>query len=154
MTIILRNTMKKILIVCVNYNSYKELSLYLESMNNAMNYVKDSIVHVAIADNSSQRESINTEKYENLEINQYFQGNLGYLPGATNVLNNHIDIKEYDYVVISNVDLIIEKSFFSNLEKNNLMKKWLGLQHGSGQNKKNEIKILKSRIGVLKRNWN
>ena len=47
--------MKKIIIVCVNYNSYKELSLYLESINNAMNNVTDSIVHVAIADNSSKR---------------------------------------------------------------------------------------------------
>lgn len=144
--------MKKIIIVCVNYNSYKELSLYLESINNAMNNVTDSIVHVAIADNSSQRESISAEKYENLEINQYFQSNLGYLPGACNVLNNYVEVKEYDYVVISNVDLTIEESFFSNLEKKIFKDEvaWVATQIWTEQEKRDKNPKILNRCSKMK----
>lgn len=128
------------------------MSLYLESINNAMNNVTDSIVHVAIADNSSQRESISAEKYENLEINQYFQSNLGYLPGACNVLNNYVEVKEYDYVVISNVDLTIEESFFSNLEKKIFKDEvaWVATQIWTEQEKRDKNPKILNRCSKMK----
>lgn len=105
----------RILIIPVNYNSYKELECYLSSINKAVFRSKDTIVEIIIADNSTIQEpcefaynnisSIHIEKYDNL----------GYLGGAQKVMNSLSFISDYDYIVISNVDILLGENFFMNL---------------------------------------
>lgn len=109
--------MKNILIVCVNFNSYNELNKYLDSIELACVNVYGITVQVVIADNSTVFQKICTDKFKHITVEQCEQKNLGYLPGAANVINNIQNIYEYDFVVISNVDLEVEESFFLNLEK-------------------------------------
>ena len=45
--------MIKVLIVAVNYNSYKELDSYLKTIEEAVSGVGKAVVDVTIADNSS-----------------------------------------------------------------------------------------------------
>ena len=109
--------MKNILIVCVNFNSYNELNKYLDSIELACVNVYGITVQVVVADNSTVFQKVSTERYKHITVKQYKQRNLGYLPGAANVINNIQNVFENDFVVISNVDLVLEQSFFLNLEK-------------------------------------
>ena len=86
--------MKKILLICVNYNSYEALHDFTDSIERAKDNVKGIMqVDVAIADNS--------------------KNNLGYLGGALSIYNNRV--KNYDFVSISNVDLQLAPDFFQQL---------------------------------------
>lgn len=109
--------MKNILIVCVNFNSYDELNKYLDSIELACVNANGIAVQVVVADNSTAFQKISTDKYKHITVEQSEQKNLGYLLGATNVINKIQNICEYDFVVISNVDLEVDESFFLNLEK-------------------------------------
>lgn len=103
-----------ILIVAVNYNSYTELYNYLSSINAACKKcIKKSNITVVIADNSLEKEYIKQE-YDNIDIIYNSYNNLGYLGGASAIINN-IDVSKYDYIIISNVDIIIDDNFFNDL---------------------------------------
>lgn len=112
--------MKRILIVAVNYNSYSELIDYLDSIEVSMSMVIDQCsMDVYVADNSSQKEVIDTAKYHNFNLHVVPLDNLGYFGGAFYVINNLIDPKRYTYVIISNVDILLEKmSVFEMLHIN------------------------------------
>lgn len=105
-----------ILIICVNYNSYKEVHDYLDSISRAFNNsVQELSLEVVVVDNSVNKERImGSFPYR---VKQLFpKENLGYLKGLTYGL-----IKEYDsninytYIIYSNVDLIITDNFFNDL---------------------------------------
>lgn len=103
-----------VLIVAVNYNSYPELYNYLSSMNAACKKcMKKNNITVAIADNSFEKVYIKQE-YDNINIIYNGYDNLGYLGGASAIINN-IDVLRYDYIIISNVDITFEDNFFNNL---------------------------------------
>lgn len=114
--------MKKILIICVNYNSYDALLIYLQSIDRAAKQVFQAMeIDVCIADNSSAIQAIDTTPYRFIKIQNYVtHSNLGYLGGAKYVLHQllaeRID-QEYDYLAISNVDLEMDASFFHQLGK-------------------------------------
>jgi hypothetical protein len=111
---------KNILILCVTYNSNNELLNYLCSINNALNYSPNIFnVDVYIADNNPENKIIiNSKNYINLNINYSLNKiNLGYLGGVTNLINTKLEtnIFNYDFLVISNVDLLLSDDFFSSL---------------------------------------
>lgn len=110
----------KILIVCVNYDSYIELDSYLASINKAVVGVGEVIVDVTVADNSNGKECISGTLYSNIHLKQFNYDNLGYLGGASSVINNLSDVMEYDYVAISNVDLKMSEDFFNVLKAINV----------------------------------
>ena len=116
--------MKKILIICVNYNSYDALHVFLESIDCAAKKVTQSMeIHVAIADNSSDIQEIEESVYPDIHIGKYVtKQNLGYLGGARFTLNkiSETDYNGYDYIAISNVDVTLDPSFFAQLETINL----------------------------------
>ena len=90
--------MKKFLLMCVNFKSDEALKNFLESVHRAAEQVKGKLqVDIKVADNS--------------------EDNVGYLGGARRELmrmdNNTLD--SYDYLAISNVDLIMDDSFFKKL---------------------------------------
>lgn len=108
----------KILIICVNYNSYHELDLFLDSINIAASKIPNDVkVDVIIVDNSSISKEINFEGFKFINIGITKLNNVGYLIGAQTVINKNPQILDYDYVAISNVDIVMAEDFFINLEK-------------------------------------
>ena len=107
----------RIAVVCINYNSYNELEKYLASIDRSNKGVDGVTVDVFIADNSNGKESVVNTQYENIHVVQYNFDNLGYLGGASAVINNLPDVENYDYVAISNVDLQLSENFFQVLKE-------------------------------------
>jgi len=86
--------MKKILLICVTYHSDNELHAFVESARRAAERVQGRMqVDIEIADSG--------------------QNNKGYLGGAAAIYNNRA--QGYDFVSISNVDLVLEPDFFEQL---------------------------------------
>jgi len=112
--------MKQVLLICVNYNSYKELIQYLNSIEKALinNTFKRAVnLTVYVVDNSILKQEINfTSPDFNLKIIQCKE-NKGYLGAAALVFNSiDFDIKvKLDYMMITNVDILLEEDFFINL---------------------------------------
>lgn len=108
--------MKRIFIACVNYNSYGELAEYLKSIEIAYNQVQRTELDliVSIADNSKVKENICLDGIS-YKVNIVPLDNAGYFGGASFIINNRRDIPEFDYVIISNVDLKLDINFFNNL---------------------------------------
>ena len=110
--------MKNILIVCVNYNSYKELQSYIKSIDESLYDVRDVQVDVIIADNSSKYQEYEyTPHNELLSIEHRKLENNGYLGTAQRIINTIGDICQYDYVAISNVDIVVSNDFFKVLSQ-------------------------------------
>ena len=107
------NTMN-ILLTCINYNSYKELNIFLESVERAYQNQKNINLQVCIADNSETKIDVEFGKYS-FGCQYYPFDNVGYFGGATGVFDKLRDIHKYDYVIISNVDLEVDKDLFKNL---------------------------------------
>lgn len=106
----------KVLIICVNYNSYKELCAYIDSLEVAkLCSTNDITLDILIADNSEEKQELK-KKYE-LKIEHIFTGeNLGYFGGITEVIKkSKYNLQKYDYVILSNVDLLVTETFFDNL---------------------------------------
>ena len=106
----------KLLIVCVNYNSYSELTSYLTSINFAVSKVRNIQVDISIADNSTSVEEVTYDSYSYVKVSVTKLNNVGYLIGAQTVINSIANILDYDYVAISNVDITVAENFFINLE--------------------------------------
>lgn len=104
----------KVIIFCVNYNSDKELEKYLISLERAIENA-DVELTVVVSDNSLSYKEI--ERKYSFELYHFkTEKNLGYFGGAIFGIKRcgkNIDI--YDYSVISNVDLEVDKNFFKEL---------------------------------------
>lgn len=115
---------KEISIICVNYNSYNELYDYLGTIDLASSHIKDiASIDVFIADNTVEnniRIEISPYQYINVSVKSFYE-NLGYLGGVNRIIESIgiSDIKKYDYVIISNVDLFMSENFFEILLSNN-----------------------------------
>ena len=105
----------KIAIVCVNYNSYEELCGYLRSIDRAVKGIDGISLEIIVADNSNGNNIIDSNQFEYIHLKQECYENLGYLGGASAVINNMLDVMVYDYVAISNVDLQLSEDFFKVL---------------------------------------
>ena len=110
--IIKMHFMKRILLVCVNYNTYDYLSRFLDSIDASLKEVpKDELeLSICIADNSSQKQKIELSKYTDFNINVYILDNLGYFGGALFIINQFNNISRFDFVIISNVDILFKKN--------------------------------------------
>ncbi|NHB69850.1 glycosyltransferase family 2 protein [Perlabentimonas gracilis] len=110
---------KKVAIICVNYNSYSELNKYIASIDEAINYCVDIDVEVFVGDNSTDKSYIyRVDNAVQLPVNIFpYHENLGYIGAVTRVIKDigYPSVKGYDYVIISNVDLTLTKSFFKDL---------------------------------------
>ena len=88
--------MIRIALFCVSFESDKEKDLYLSTLEQAKKRaIQVASVDVFVACNTKDN-------------------NPGYF-GAVRLLMNHVDLDIYDYIIISNVDLIIEEDFFIKL---------------------------------------
>lgn len=111
----------KVIIICVNYNTYPELDGYLLSISNSAKEVKEVVeVSVAVADNTPMelRKSFGVD-YPHITVLPYIlESNDGYLGSAEVVMSDlrkSGSLEEYDYCVISNVDLRLSQEFFKEL---------------------------------------
>ena len=104
----------KVIIFCVNYNSDKELENYLVSLERALENT-DVQLTVVVSDNSLNYKKI--KQNYGFELYHLKTGkNLGYFGGAIfGIKNCGKNIDDYDYSVISNVDLEVDKNFFKEL---------------------------------------
>lgn len=115
--------MKRIAIFCVNYNSYRELTGYFQSLLSAVskaNAGQEAVVSldVFVADNTeenSQEISLGDTGALPITCRIFpFHRNLGYF-GAVGEMMKEVDVSVYDYVLISNVDLTVADDFFVKL---------------------------------------
>ena len=104
-------------IYCVNYNSYDSLKHYLASIDTAAEKAKDcSDVSVFIADNSIPASPIDYQP-RHFTMKTFPTGdNKGYF-GAINYLMKRHAPTDYDFAVISNVDLSMSDDFFISLSQ-------------------------------------
>lgn len=113
--------MKKILIVPVNYNSYDYLDSYMKSISEAWENAKnDCELTVYIADNSTKPEDFDITRYGLPDVRIKHLDNLGYFGGALYVINNCVNVDDYDYVIISNVDMTFDKTAIFYLSKSQI----------------------------------
>ena len=108
--------MIKIAVYCVTYFSYTELYNYLQSLENSIANVSDISLSVFIADNT-------TDEYQQIDFSPFthltatlfpFHENLGYF-GAIRKMMIQASPLEFQYVILSNVDVIVTSDFFAKL---------------------------------------
>jgi len=110
----------KVCILAVCYNSYEESLRYLDSIYSSIKNINCTVVFFYI-DNSSivdieYVQSVKSYK-DKFELKYIKCQNLGYYPSISYAINTlKIDLTDYDYSILSNVDLRVSKSFFETLE--------------------------------------
>ncbi len=111
---------KSILFLCVNYNSYDELNNYLFSIEKAYTNYKDELkIDVLVADNTVDGHGLidySELKSVTVDLKPYHE-NLGYLGAIMRLINDKgaESVKSYDFVIMSNVDLLLTETFFMSL---------------------------------------
>lgn len=108
----------RILIVCVTYKSYDALDQYCKSISLAAKNCSAAEVTVLVGDNTDNDYCEIYNTYENIKVEAFpYHENIGYLGCAFRVLNDfgRDRFLQFDYVAISNVDLILADDFFVNL---------------------------------------
>ena len=110
----------KVCIFAVCYNSYRESLVFLDSIFRS---IKDTGVELDVffIDNSSKadNEFVKLIKSYRSKFGLHYikSENLGYFPSVNSVINEYaIILANYEYTIISNVDLTISESFFITLE--------------------------------------
>lgn len=108
--------MKKVAIYCVTYHSYDSLFNYLSSIEVAVEkMIEKNELSVLIADNSVPSSEVNyTPKGFSIHVIKTNE-NKGYF-GAIRLLMQTYDPVNYDYSIISNVDVLLSEGFFNQLE--------------------------------------
>jgi len=109
---------KKVCIVLVCYNAYQDAKKLLNSLQEALSQESKIDLTVVFSDNSTEPfdvHSLNDGSY-NFDYHYIKNENVGYFPGFYAGLQ-HIDYapKAFDYVIVSNVDLTVDKFFFEKL---------------------------------------
>jgi GT2 family glycosyltransferase len=106
-------------IVAVNYNSYEHLRRYARSVAAALNGVTGVRCRFIVVDNSTVDQGSEVIS----EISSQFDDfecvrtrNLGYLPGAAYAIETlGMDCCQYDYLAVTNVDLMVDRDLFRYL---------------------------------------
>lgn len=104
--------MKRVAIFCVTYNTYEEMARYYGSVCRAAEQVRGRMeVDFFVADNTERDvQTITLEGTANVCPTVFaYNENLGYLGAAQRMMREEsVDIRQYDYVAISNVDLAMQ----------------------------------------------
>ena len=107
--------MKHIAIYCVNYHSYDSLEKYLLSIDRAAQKSQEPLtLSVFVADNTVPCVPVSYEP-QHFSLRVLPTGeNKGYF-GAVHYLMRLMSPLEYDYCIVSNVDVLLDSTFFTNL---------------------------------------
>lgn len=106
----------RFLFVPVNYNSYDTLNEYIKAVGRAMKTTDDETIHadIHVADNSSK--TMEVDQQDGLTICVRHYDNPGYLSAALKTIYA-ADVPSYDYIIISNVDVLVDESFFVSMKE-------------------------------------
>ena len=109
-----------IAIYCVNYHSYDSLHNYLRSIEKAAGKAgKAEEVSVIVADNTIPAEPL-TYNPTQFSLKVFTTGNnLGYF-GAVEYAFKQVQPADFDYIIISNVDVLMTEDSIVELTKTNL----------------------------------
>lgn len=107
-------------IICVNHNSYDSLLRFLKSVYSAhKNCHFDLHVNIVVVDNSLEKKKspfFNFPYDPNIKIELFQCENHGYFPSAQLAIKElKLDLKEYKFSSISNVDVCLSSDFFNKL---------------------------------------
>ena len=147
---------RKILISCINYNTIDKLNEYLFSIESAFSKHQNNFeLEVLIGDNSQIFESVKLKSdKQGIKVKHIDNGgNFGYLGGVRKCLNEEgIELKNYDFLIISNVDVQISENFFSELWNLEIGKKvgWIAPSIFSQKEKRDRNPKIKVRPSVRK----
>lgn len=110
------NDMTRIAIYCVTYNSYECVDKFVRSVvDAAQTPATPTDVTVYIADNTAEDIKLISTKAEGIRVVVFpFHKNIGYF-GAINRMMSETDYKSYDFVIISNVDIELDKCSLNKL---------------------------------------
>ena len=110
--------MKKIAIYCVNYKSYDTLSYYLRTLEHAASRSQVPLaVNVYVADNTDDDHQPIVADSTTVSIQVFpFHKNLGYF-GAIHKMMEQVSPLQFDYAIISNVDVLLDEDFFLRLTR-------------------------------------
>lgn len=105
---------KKFLFLLVNFESYPQLMNYLSSIDRAAVRMPWARVEVWVADNTeTDFREIVLPTYASIEVYVCpYHRNTGYFGGASRLMKEVGDLAAYNYVVISNVDILLPVTFF------------------------------------------
>ena len=108
--------MKSIALFCVNYNTYAELHRFCQSVEQAAEQARhDARVALFIADNTVVNPQPIEFSSKVVEVHTLQTGtNLGYMGGVQYIMND-VCLAEFDFVMISNVDLQLHPDAFVQL---------------------------------------
>jgi GT2 family glycosyltransferase len=109
--------MKRIAIYCVNYHSYDYLNDYLASIDVAMLQATDAVsLSVIVADNTTPAQPVSYHP-THYSLHVIATGaNLGYF-GAVRQGMLQVSPLDYDYIIVSNVDVLVGQDFFTTLSR-------------------------------------
>ena len=110
--------MKKILIACVNNNSYSELDNFLSSVDIAASQVQETCeVVVLVAYSSSVKHHFEKNNLKAIQYYVYIVDNVGYINSAQAAIENYSkeQIESFDFTIVSNVDICLAYDFFIQL---------------------------------------
>ena len=112
--------MKKVCILAVCHNSYTESIKFLKSISSSLKITNINL-DLFFIDNSNNINVSSIEEIKSFNKNfnlQYISvENIGYFPSISLAIKkNLINLYDYDYSILSNVDLIIDKTFFRVIE--------------------------------------
>lgn len=108
--------MIRLAIYCVTYNSYDELQNYLQSIMEAALHAGPSVgVDVFVADNTEHHVQSISESWSGFTLKVFqLKHNWGYF-GAVQKMMQMTDAMAYDFVMISNVDLVMDTDALKRL---------------------------------------
>jgi len=110
----------KVCLIAVCHGSYEEALLFLDSIEASL-IGSEIELDIYFVENSSKFDDEMILQIKRRCMNSFFHyvasENIGYFPSAAAAIKeNNIISTDYDYFIISNVDLIISKSFFPTLK--------------------------------------
>lgn len=108
--------MKQVAIYCVNYHSYDALKNYIASINVAVKKTEEQVaVNMYVADNTESNCQVIDTTADDITIRPFpFHENLGYF-GAIHKMMEQVDPEDFDFSIISNVDVLLDEDFFTQL---------------------------------------
>ena len=141
----------KVLILAISYNSNEALNNFLDSIEIAMENNSDVDLKVIVGDHSENNCFCLSKRYNTFECNIIGQENVGYFGGIAKLLEKE-EASNYDYVIISNVDVELAEDFFFRLnnKKYNCKIAWIAPLIWSISEKRNRNAFLVDRYSFCK----
>ncbi len=105
--------MTNIAVFCVNYHTYGFLADYLRSLDASCGAASNVGCTVFVVDNSNKAQAIGY-KPSHFQLEVISSENLGYFPSISRAMSGK-DLSRFDYVILSNVDMLYRKDTIAQL---------------------------------------